>query len=329
LNIDLQGNKADVVANELSALPGITSISKSAMITSIGSYWGDDVKYKDPMDSIQVDYNLVDENYIPNLKIALIAGHNFRPKPEGSTEDEVIVNQQLLKQLNFKNNDPNQAVGEMLTFDNKKAQIIGVVKDFHYGKVDSKIGPFMFRQTTKDFQYLNVKIQPDNIQPTMKNIEKAWKKIDNIHPLETYFYNDMIKDAYSEYSSMMKAIGFLSLLAIIIASMGLLGMVVYSTQTKIREISIRKVFGAGIGNLIYLLSKSFIFLLSVSAFIAIPVTYLVFKKIILADIVYHPPIGLPELFTGTLIVLMIAVVLISSQTIKVAQANPSDVLRNE
>src|SRR5216110_3401131 len=90
---------------------------------------------------------------------------------------------------------------------------------------------------------------------------------------------------------MLKIIGFLSFFAICISSMGLLGMVVFTTESRLKEISIRKVLGASISTLIYLMSKGFLALLSISAFIALPLTYLFFDKVVLNSIAFHAPIA--------------------------------------
>jgi ABC-type antimicrobial peptide transport system permease subunit len=163
----------------------------------------------------------------------------------------------------------------------------------------------------------------------MAKIQDVWKSVDPVHPFEAKFYNDSIEEAYSELSAMIKVIGFLSFIAISIASLGLLGMVVFTTETKLREISIRKVLGATSGNLVFLLSRSFIILLATSALIALPLTYLFFEKMVLVRFPFHEAIGIGELFGGLLAVLAIAFILIGSQTIKAAQSNPAEILKSE
>ena len=329
LNIKLDGNKSAIVEKELSSIPEITGMSRSVMIPSLGSYYGSNVKYKDPNDSANVYYNNVDEAYIPILEHKIIAGKNFTPKPENYEPDQVIVNEQFLKRFNVGNDNPEKAIGELITIDNKKHTIVGIVRDFHYGKTDSNIDPFLFRYANKDLNYINAKIVSTDLPSTMSKIEKAWKNVDKIHPLDAKFYDDQIQQAYSEFSAMVKAIGFMAFLAIVISSMGLLGMVVFSTETRTREISIRKVFGAGISNLIYLLGRGFVILLIISAAIAIPATYFFFNDFALTSFVYHAPIGFTELFSGSLLVIAIALILVASQTLKVAQANPAEILKNE
>jgi len=128
---------------------------------------------------------------------------------------------------------------------------------------------------------------------------------------------------------MIKVIGFLAFLAISIASMGLFGMVVFTTETRLKEISIRKVLGASEGKLVYLLSKGFLLLLSLAALIALPITYLFFDKVVLSNFAYHEPIRLTEILIGFLIIMIIAFLMVLSQTLKVARRNPAEVLKNE
>ena len=129
----------------------------------------------------------------------------------------------------------------------------------------------------------------------MSKIEEAWKKVDPVHPLNATFYSEKIEKAYDEMSGMVQIIGFLAFLSISIAAMGLLGMVVFTTETRLREISVRKVFGATEGNLIILMSKGFIFLLSIASLIAIPSAYLLFDKMIFDKIAYRAPLGFVDL----------------------------------
>jgi putative ABC transport system permease protein len=336
LNIDMQGNKPDALLKELSEMPEITALSRSMIVTSVGNAWGGQMKYKDSRDSALVMTNHVDENYVPLHGYKLVAGGNFRARPTTSkAASEVIVNEQFLKRFNIANNDPEKAIGEEVTFSNfrikgHKMTIVGVMKDFHYGKVDNLIGPvaFMF-WTPEDRAIINAKIQSTDMPATMAKIESTWKKIDRVHPFEAEFYDEAIEDAHSEFSVMIKIIGFLSFLAISIASMGLFGMVVFTTETRVKEISIRKVMGASSANLIYLLSRGFLVLLSISAFIALPLTYLFFENVVLTNFPYHTPVQVAELFVGLLAVLLIAVIMIGSQTVKAAKSNPAEVLKSE
>jgi ABC-type lipoprotein release transport system permease subunit len=336
LNIDMQGNKPEALLQELSEMPEVTALSRSLIITGVGNAWGGNMKYKDSRDSALVLTNHVDENYLALHEYKLLAGSNFMARPTTAKDArEVIVNEQVLKRFNIGNGDPEKAIGEEITFSNfkikeRKMRIVGVMKDFHYGKVDNLIEPTAFMPWTPgDRAIINARIQSTDMLATMAKIESVWKKIDPVHPFQANFYDQEIEDAYSELSSMIKIIGFLSFLAISIASMGLFGMVVFTTETRLKEISIRKVMGASSGNLIYLLSRDFLLLLSISALIALPVTYFFFENFVLTNFPYHTPLQIAELFVGLLAVLVIAFIMIGSQTMKAARSNPAEVLKSE
>jgi ABC-type antimicrobial peptide transport system permease subunit len=336
LNIDMQGNKSDALLHELSKMPEVTGLSRSLIVTSVGNAWGGFVKYRDSRDSALVLTNHVDENYLPLHEYKLTAGRNFSTRPSTATAaTELIVNEQFLKRFNIGNNDPGSAIGEEVTFSSfaihgRKMTIVGVMKDFHYAKVDNIIGPVAFLLwTPEDRAVVNAKIKSTDISSTMAEIESLWKKIDPVHPFQAQFFDEAIEEAYREFSIQIKIIGFLSFLAISIASMGLFGMVVFTTETRLKEISIRKVMGASPGNLLYLLSSGFLMLLSISALIALPVTYVFFENVVLTNFPYHAPIHLPELFVGLLAVLLIAFLMIGAQTRKAVRSNPARVLKSE
>ena len=274
--------------------------------------------------------NLVDEHYLPVHKHKLIAGKNFSLRPKKGEESEVIVNEQVLKRFDIAKKDPEKALGKIVTVDGQKLAIVGVLKDFHYGTMENKIEPVVFRYSSQEpGGYLNVKITSTDLPATMASIDNAWRKIDKVHPLDAKFYDDQIEQAYSQFSVMVRVIGFIAFLAICIASLGLFGMVVFTTETRLKEISIRKVLGASEGGLIYLLSKGFLGLLSVAAVVALPATYFFFDKVVLTNFAYHQPIHLYELLISVLGVVLLAFLLIGSQTLKAARSNPVKNLKVE
>ncbi|MEK6781997.1 MAG: ABC transporter permease [Bacteroidota bacterium] len=331
LNIQLQGNKAELLKKELNELPEIKLISKSALITSVGSMYGTIMKNpNNPEDSAGVRFNYVDENYIPLHEHHLLAGHNFLPKSDSAKETEVIVNQQVLKRFNIADQDPAKAIGESVKIDRIELQIIGVMKDFQYGRANNASGEkVVLRYSNHEFDYLNVKILSSDLHATYAKINAIWREIDSVHPLEAKFYDDEIEQAFSGLSASIKLAGALAFLAICIASLGLLGMVVFTTETRIKEISIRKVMGASEGKLVYLLGKGFYILLTIAILIALPVTYLLFDKVFFPNLANHAPLSLVDGLIGVIAVIGIASIMIGSQTLKVARSNPAEVLKNE
>jgi putative ABC transport system permease protein len=331
LNIFLQGNKAEILKKELNELPEVTGISLSQMVTSVGNYWGTNMKYHgNPNDSAGIYYNTVDENYIPLHEHKLLAGQNFTAKTD-SLESEVIVNQQVLKRFNIAEQNPAKAIDEMVKIDGKDLRIIGVMKDFHYGRANGRNSQteVVLRYGKKDAEFLNVKVQSTDLLATYAKIESIWKKHDLVHPLEAKFYNEQIEEAFAGLKASVKVASFLAFLAIGIASLGLLGMVVFTTETRLKEISIRKVLGASESTLLYLLSKGFLLLLAIATVISIPLTILFFEKVAFPELANHAPLSISEMFFGVLGVLVIALIMIGSQTLKVAHTNPAEVLKAE
>lgn len=330
LNIQLQGNKADILRKELSELPEVKAISQSKMITSVGSYWGTNMKYHgSPNDSSGVGFNSIDENYMPLHGHHLIAGRNFEAKPDSVKESEVIVNQQVLKRFNIGNQDPEKAVGDVLRVDDKDLTIVGVMKDFQYGRANNQVSKEILFRYSKSGFWMNVKVQSNDLIATHAKIESIWKKIDPVHALEARFYNEQIQEAFAGLRATVKLAGFLAFLAICIASLGLLGMVVFTTEIRLKEISIRKVMGASESRLLYLLGKGFIFLLLIATVISLPIVILFFEKVVFPHTSNHAPLNILEMLLGVLVIVVLALVMIGSQTLKAAKSNPAEVLKNE
>jgi ABC-type antimicrobial peptide transport system permease subunit len=259
----------------------------------------------------------------------LLAGRNFFPKPDSTEESEVIVNQQVLKRFNMANQDPAKAVDEIVKIDGKDLRIIGVMKDFQYARANNKSGDKVVFRYSKETDYLNVKILSTDLPATYDKIKTIWKKIDPVHEFEAKFYDDEIEQAFRGLSASIKLAGTLAFLAICIASLGLLGMVVFTTETRLKEISIRKVMGASEGKLIYLLGRGFFVLLGIAVAISLPITYLFFDKILFPNIVNHAPLNLTDGVLGVLGIMTLALIMIGSQTLKIARTNPAEVLKAE
>lgn len=328
LTIELQHNNSQQIIKELSELPEVKQIARAGFVSSVGNRQTGAMKYKDPIDSVWLDYNFIDASYIPLHAHKLIAGSNFRSDTSDETlKSQLIVNRHTLTWMNI--DDPQRVIGEEVTLEGRKYTIIGVLEDFHYERINYPIQNFGFRYDPSQFEVLNVGLESRDIFTTMNKVEAVWKKVDAVHPIKAKFYSEHIEDAYEKLSWIIKIVAFLAFLAITIASLGLLGMVVFITETRIKEISIRKVLGASVANLISLMSKGFICLLIISTVIAIPSGYFIMDKVIFNRLPYRAPIGVVDLGLGAFVVVVLALVLIGSQTWNVAKTNPADVLKNE
>ena len=330
INIRLQDAKADLLKKEVEELPEVQAISHSDMIMSVGNYYGARLKYyKNPLDSATVYFNGIDENFIPLHDIKLIAGRNFLHASDSASESEVVVNKHVLKRFNISPDDPENAIGEIIKVDRKDLQIVGVVDDFEYGRANSRANKEVILRYTKDPSYINLKILSDDWIATKSRLEAVFKKIDPVHEPDVRFYSDQIEESFQGLKAAVKLGGFIAFLIIIISSVGLLGMVVYTTETRLKEMSIRKVLGASETGILLLLGKSFFILLAIAAFIGLPVTYLFYDQVLLPQIANYAPMEIWEFLFGIGSILIIAVLMIGSQSLKVAKTNPAEILKVE
>lgn len=328
LNVSLAGNDPELTKAIFERIPEIIDISRSSHVLSTGSRYSNQAKSEDGLDSATIYLSQIDHNYIPLMKHQLLAGTNFVAKDKVEKEETVIVNEAVLK--HFKLGTPEEAIGKVLKFGPETSLIVqGVVKNFNYATLDSDIKCFAFRHLPQRAQMLNLKIQSDNILATRKKIEDAWIAFDKVHEFRGSFYDERIEAAYSEFSVMFTVVGFLAFVTITISALGLLGMGVYTAETRLKEISIRKVLGATEGSLIKLLSKGFMWLLLIASLIAIPTTYYLFETVILSDQAHKASIGIIELLLGVIVIFVIGFSTIGSQTWKAAKSNPAQTLRSE
>lgn len=325
VNIDLQGKRPDVLINELNKIPEIIAVGQSAAIISPDSYSKTLVKFGANNDSLEVDLNEIDENYLTVHEFKFLAGKNFQ---KGQSQNAVIVNQQFLKAIGISDKNNSHAIGKVVFVNGKPSEIVGLVKDFHYGGVEKTIGPYLFINSKKYIQYVNVKLAGSSISNWDK-IQKAWYLVDKTLPMKANYYSEQIKNGFKEIVVILKLIGFFSFLTISIALLGLLGIVVFSTKSRIKEIGIRKVFGSSISTLIYLLSKQFILLFIFPVLVALPAAYYIINNYLLADYAYHAPVSVFDLIISVFVVVSLALLIIGFQTWKIANLNPTHALRSE
>ena len=327
LNVRLEGNDPADIEAIFERIPEINQMARISHVLSVGSTWGTQMFTEDKLDSGSVYYSTIDHNYIPMMGHKFLAGTNFPAKAKVENEEGIILNEKALKR--FKLGKPEEAIGKVVEFDNKDLMIIGVVEDFNNQKIESEIEPFAFRHNPEEVYLLSLKLSSNDIIATRDKIKAAWEEFDQVHEFDGKFYEDSLERAYEEFSTLSTIIGFLAFLTICIASLGLLGMGVYTAETRLKEISIRKVLGASERSLVRLLSKSFMLLLVLSAAIAIPLTYFIFDSVLLAENAYKAPIGIVELSLGVIIIFVIGFITIGSQTWKAARSNPAATLRTE
>jgi ABC-type antimicrobial peptide transport system permease subunit len=240
----------------------------------------------------------------------------------------VIVNEAMLKDLRL--SDPREALGKSLIVgDTAEVTVIGVVKNFHYMDLREPIRAFFFSYNPNELRYANITLVSKDMFNDLSQMEAIWKTLGNDNKFAAQFFDDELKDSYSFYFSMIKICGFLGLLAITISCLGLLGMVVFTVENRIKEIGIRKVMGSTTGQITVLLSRDYVKLLAVAAVIAIPATWWLAQFYYEQAQYYRAEIGFVDIALSLAIIIVLGCATVFSQTFKAAKANPVDTLRYE
>src|SRR5690242_10760499 len=276
---------------------------------------------------IQFACETVDENYLPLLKIPLLAGRNFSPAFPADSTQSVIVNESFVKTAGWKN-----PVGETLKFNfnkNKMYRVIGVVKDYHYTSLKEKIKPELFTMKNDNlYGTYYIKIKPKSASQSLQWIQKTFTQFYPLSPYSYTFKNDLNRKQYAEVEKWKQIILFGAFLTILISCTGLFGLSVFSAEKRTKEIGIRKVFGASVSQIVSILSFDFLKLIFISFLISMPVGWFAANQWI-QNYPYRITLSWWMFALAGIMVLLIALFTISFQAVKAAVVNPVKSLRTE
>jgi len=279
--------------------------------------------------SLTIEFNKIDDKYLPTFKIPFLAGRNFSAEFPSDSNNSIIVNESFVKEAGWK---LNNAVGQTIHFmdeKNRPATIIGVVKDYHFASLKEKITPEVFSMdSTTVYGQLWVKVDPKNIPQALASLEATYKKLWPFFPYSYQFMDEINAKNYETEAKWKQIISIASGLFIFISCIGLLGLVMLSIEQRTKEIGIRKVLGAAVSRIMILVSKEFIVLISIAFVFAIPVGYYFIHKW-LQDFAYRISISWWMFALAGALVIIIALVTMSFQALKAAIANPVKSLRTE
>jgi putative ABC transport system permease protein len=309
--------------SELLSYSDIENVSVVSHIPAAGTTYGDTF-FKELNDPRSMDYFSVDQDFIENLELQLLAGRNF-PEQLSEGETMIIINEKAVDEFGY--SSPLDAIGQTLyNADTVAVQIIGVVKNFHHATMMQQIEPMALRYRPQQFKIIQVKMaNPEAIA----SVVAAWEKVNPGKLINYKLMGDEIKELYQlVFGGLAKIISFISFLAIVISCLGLLGMATYTIETRLKEISIRKVLGSSDWASIYLLSKGFIALLGITIVFAVPLAILI-NNLWLQLIAFRVGIGASVVVTSILIIMILGLFTIGSQTLRALKVNPAEILRNE
>jgi putative ABC transport system permease protein len=237
-----------------------------------------------------------------------------------------MVNEAALKE--FKWGTPEQALGKTINREGKKGKVVGVISDFNFTALTTAISALILSIDETQFNTLSIKFDSNNPQLIVTQIQKEWDQLFPEKAFEYTFLEEQLNQQYSNYQNFGSIIQSFSAIAILIASLGVYGLVLFTVQRKVKEIGVRKVLGASVQSVLALIYRDFALLVLTGFIIAVPVSYYLLKEW-LNNFIYHTTIDITMYAVSFLMVLIVVSLAIGYQVLKAAQGNPVDSLRSE
>jgi len=326
LVVPLNGADKERVASALAATSGVSSVSglSNAMTPRYEGARGPGWIDKNQKGQININYFYADRAFIPTMKIDLLAGTNFTA--DDSTERSVIINTKASRLLGFSR--PADALGQRLWVnDSTQLTVIGVTTDFIYEGAGRPTDPTAFRNKKGACSYLFIVADASNKKSMTQRLAASWHRVVPQQPFTGSWLDDDIAGMDSQRAS-LSLLGYLAFMAITIATLGLLGLVIYSVETRRKEVSIRKVIGASQTQLVRLLSRRFVKLLLIAGAIGLPIGGIL-SFLFQMNFAERPSNGWLAATACYIFLLCIGLITVLSQTYAAARQNPAAALKNE
>ncbi len=311
---------------DLMNIPGVNNVALSDGVVG-GQNWTYQLGYPDP---ILVNYLVIDPEYIETMGFELVAGRNFsRERPRDTIGYNVILNETGMRDLGLSMDDVGKEIPLIADGDSiSRGTIVGVLKDFHFADFKMEIKPFSFfyRETEQD--YVNLQVSTANLSGTLRELEKTWSTFANNAPMEYAFIDETFAELHAKESRLSSILFFLTLLALFIAFMGMFASANIAIKARKKEISIRKVLGASVSNVTYMITRNFLWLVLIANIIAIPISFFVMQRW-LENFAYRTSIGYTIFLITIASTLLVAVLTVGSQSFRAALSNPVNHLKQE
>jgi putative ABC transport system permease protein len=341
LNFDYGFDKENIVTVKLyghdnyqrfvqvaATIPAVTEVGATSLIPGAGWEFGLDVVNPEyPTDSIVTNYFDINNTTIHVLDLNIIAGNNL---PADGSGHLILINELAVQNFNLGSNE--QAIGKQLTLNEggkfENVQVAGVVKDFQFLSPDRPMQSLVLRNRTDAMGFALVKVSGQNTSQTLAALETAWKQVNPESKFSYKYLDQELLFVHQVLGEVATVIGLISFLAIFVSCLGLLGMAMYTAQTRVREIGIRKTLGSSVIEIIFLLSRGFLKLLGVAIFLAVPAAYFI-NDLWLKFFASRVSIGVVPIGIGVGAILVVSVAIILSQSYRAALANPIDSLKSD
>jgi putative ABC transport system permease protein len=279
---------------------------------------------------VRVESFIVDDHFLDTYNIKLVAGRGISEQMASDTS-AFLINQTAVKRFGW--SSAKEALGKPVVWSGyEKGRIVGVVRDFNMASLHQAIEPMAMQLMPREQwwkTFISVKIRKSADLPGMlKFLESTWKKYTPRGAYDYFFINQSLEQLHRADFRLAKIFRYVSVLAIFIACLGLLGLVSFMASQRGREVAIRKVLGASIAQILMLFNKEFLGLVFTGFLVAVPCT-MYLMRFWLNDFAYRIDIGSGIIILAGLIAMSIAALTVSGQSLRAARVNPVDSLRNE
>jgi putative ABC transport system permease protein len=308
---------------ELSSNPSVLSVCASSYFPG-RRLWYQNYWYEGAPDNTypMMHWIAVDYDFIDTFQIEILEGRNFSREFHGDSRNSYLLNETAVREIGWES-----PIGKQFGII-ERGPVIGVVKDFHFFSLHQKIEPLALLIYPEGLDYLVVRISPDAVPDTLAFLGRTWNEFSGTQPFEYSFLDEDYDNLYKAETRLTKIFGYVTLLSIFIACLGLFGLASFMIERKTKEIGIRKVLGASVSNLFLTLSREFVKCVLVANIIAWPLGYFIMSQW-LQNFAYRISIGVWVFLAAMGAALFIALLTVSYQTIRAAVADPVNVLRYE
>ena len=274
-----------------------------------------------------IEYSLfepmcVDEDFMNVFELKLTEGRWFNAGD--ADNNNYVLNETAIRELQIK----EPYIGQQFEFMGKKGNIIGIAKDFHFRSLHEKIGSLVFCQQKQFNTTLNVKIQEGKSAEAIEEMKAIWSEFFPNDAFDYVFLDDAVTQLYQSDIRTSRMIFIFSILAIVIAMLGLFGLSTFAVERRTKEIGIRKVLGASMSNIVQLLTREFLVLVTIAFVVAVPVAWWAMNRW-LESFAYRVNITVWIFIAGAIIILLIALIAVGWQAIKAATENPVKAIKTE
>lgn len=310
----------------LNNMPEVSSASFTGGSLAMGNLSGNGISFGNSEEHSMQRILPVDFNYLETMGIEVQEGRWFNKDIFTDIEEGFVVNEAFLRY--FEINDP---LGKKISRNEQKGQIIGVTKDFHWQSKHSEIGPlvmFMRENYASRYNRLVIKLNPGDLKNTRQKLAEGWASIFGDRPFEWIFLDEQLERAYQKDRVFGDIFASFSVMAIVVSCLGLLGLVSFSMERRLKEIGVRKVLGASISNILILVSKDFSLLVLLGFLLSTPVAYYIVDQWLL-NFQYRIDLSYEPFIFACILTIAIAWTSVSFIAFRAARANPVDSLRSE